>query len=324
MVKKYQNELFRKFSEAKVLVIGDVMLDRYWWGNVDRISPEAPVPIVSLNQTTLVAGGAANVAANVAGLGAIPILVGVVGEDAESEILLSVLADKNISNDFIIPIHNRQTTVKTRIIAHNQQVVRIDQENTEPLKTEEVKIVLKKISKMWDKIEIVIISDYAKGFLTEELVVRLITIAKEQKKMILVDPKGSNYSKYKGATLLTPNQMEAAKACKLEMGDMNLINTAGRNLLKEVKAEAVLITQGGDGMTLFQQGKSSIKIKAAARKVFDVTGAGDTVIACLAVALASGLDFEQSAQIANLAAGAVVEHIGTTAITRQFLYSAFF
>lgn len=321
MNKKSQIELLEQFSKVKVLVIGDVMLDRYWWGSVDRISPEAPVPIVSLNQTTLVAGGAANVAANVAGLGATPFLVGIVGYDAEAEMLSSVLADKHISDDFIIPIKKRQTTVKTRIIAHHQQVVRLDQENTKPLTTEEIKIVLKKISNLWRKIEVVIISDYAKGFLTEELVARLITIAKDQNKMILVDPKGNNYAKYKGATLITPNQMEAAKACKLEENELDLIETAGSKLLKEVNAEAVLITQGENGMTLFQKKQNSIKIKASARKVFDVTGAGDTVISCLAVGLAAGADFEQSAQIANVAAGAVVEHIGTTAITRELLNS---
>ena len=277
------------------------------------------MPVVTLNQTTLVAGGAANVAANVAGLGATPFLVGIVGIDAEAEMLSAVLAEGNVSAKFLIPIKKRETTVKTRIIAHQQQVVRLDQENTKPLEQKDIEIVLKSIEKVWDAIEIVIISDYAKGFLTEELLSRLIITAKHQRKIVLVDPKGQNYLKYKGATLLTPNRSEAAAACQLDEDGQALVEKAGKKLLAEIKAQAVLITQGEDGMTLFQKGQKSIRIKASARKVYDVTGAGDTVIACLAVGLAAGADFVKAAQIANIAAGVVVEHIGTTAITREML-----
>ena len=312
-------ELLKKFPKVKVLVIGDVMLDRYCWGSVGRISPEAPVPVVNLKQTTLVAGGAANVAANVAGLGATPFLVGIVGIDAEAEMLSTVLNEGNITTKFLIPIKKRKTTVKTRIIAHQQQVVRLDQENTKPLEQKNVEMVLKRIEKVWDEIEIVIISDYAKGFLTEGLLSRLIIRAKQHRKIVLVDPKGKNYSKYRGITLLTPNRSEAVAACKFDEDETDLIEKAGNKLLAEIKAKAVLITQGEDGMTLFQKGQKSIRIKASPRKVYDVTGAGDTVIACLAVGLAAGADFVKAAQIANIAAGVVVEHIGTTAITRKML-----
>jgi len=322
LIKEVCMELLKNFSKAKVLVIGDVMLDRYCWGSVERISPEAPVPIVKLNKITLAAGGAANVAANVAGLGAAPFLVGIVGTDAEAEILTTVLDDGGVSAKFLIPIKNRQTTLKTRIIAHQQQVVRLDQENTKPLEQKDVEVVLKKIEKVWDKIEVVIISDYAKGFLTEELSARLIITAKKHKKIVLVDPKGQNYSKYIGATLLTPNRSEAAAACKLDEDEPHLVEKAGNKLLSEIKAKAVLITQGENGMTLFQKGRKSIKIKASARKVFDVTGAGDTVISCLAVGLASGVDFAEAAKISNIAAGAVVEYIGTTVITCEMLKNA--
>lgn len=315
-------ELLEKFSKVKVLVIGDVMLDRYCWGSVGRISPEAPVPVVSLNQTTLAAGGAANVAANVAGLGAIPFLVGIVGVDAEAKLLSTVLETGNVSAKFLIPLKERQTTLKTRIIAHHQQVVRLDQENTKPLDQKDVELVLKRIEKIWDEIEIVIISDYAKGFLTEELLARLIIAAKQQRKLVLVDPKGQNYSKYSGATCLTPNQNEAAAACKLDEAESDLVEKAGKRLLSQIKAKAILITQGENGMTLFEKGQKSLKIKASARKVFDVTGAGDTVISCLAVALAAGADFETAAKISNLAAGIVVEYIGTTAVTREMLENA--
>ncbi len=311
--------LLKNFSNVKVLVIGDVMLDRYCWGNVRRISPEAPVPVVSLNRTTLVAGGAANVAANVAGLGAKPFLVGIVGNDSEAEILSTVLESNKISARFLMPIKNRQTTVKTRIIAHQQQVVRLDQENTQPILSEDVDGLLRNIEKIWDEIDIVVISDYAKGLLTKKCVERLITTAIVNKKKVLVDPKGNNYKKYKGSTLLTPNQNEAAKACNLDEMNCDLIEIAGNTLLAEINTQAILITQGEEGMTLFQKGHKSIKIRASARKVFDVTGAGDTVISCLAVAIASGADLLLAAKIANFAAGAVVEHIGTTAITKDIL-----
>jgi len=315
-------KLLEKFSKVKVLVIGDVMLDRYCWGSVGRISPEAPVPVVTLNRETFVAGGAANVAANIAGLGAAPFLVGIVGTDTEAEILSTVLAMDDVSAKFLIPIKNRQTTLKTRIIAHQQQVVRLDQENTQPLDQRDVENVLKKIEKVWDKIEIVIISDYAKGFLTDELLARLINIAKKERKPVLIDPKGQNYSKYRGATFLTPNRNEAAAACKFAEDEPDLVEKAGKRLLSQINAKAILITQGADGMTLFQKGGKSNKIKASARKVYDVTGAGDTVISCLAVGLAAGADFLTAAKISNIAAGAVVEYIGTTAITREMLVNA--
>ena len=317
-------ELLKKFPNVKVLIIGDVMLDRYCWGSVRRISPEAPVPVVTLNETTEVAGGAANVAANVAGLGAKPFLVGIVGEDAEAEILSTVLKNGQVSANFLIPIKNRQTTLKTRIIAHQQQIVRLDQENTKPLTSLEVENVLKKIETLWEMIDIVIISDYAKGFLTEELLLRLITTATKHKKPVLIDPKGQNYSKYIGATLLTPNQAEAAKACKLDDDEPEIIEIAGKRLLKEIKVEAVLITKGENGMTLFQKEQNSFEIKASARKVYDVTGAGDTVISCLAVALAAGADFSTASEIANIAAGVVVEQVGTTAITLLMLEDTMF
>lgn len=317
-------DLLKKFPNVKVLIIGDVMLDRYCWGSVRRISPEAPVPVVTLNETTEVAGGAANVAANVAGLGAKPFLVGIVGDDAEAEILSTVLKNGQVSANFLIPIKNRQTTLKTRIIAHQQQIVRLDQENTKPLASLEVENVLKKIETLWEIIDIVIISDYAKGFLTEELLSRLITIATKHKKLVLVDPKGQNYSKYIGATLLTPNQSEAAKACKLDDDEPEMIEIAGTRLLEEIKVEAILITKGENGMTLFQKGQNSFEIKASARKVYDVTGAGDTVISCLAVALAAGADFSTASEIANIAAGVVVEQVGTTAITLPMLEDTMF
>ena len=295
------------------------MLDRYWWGSVNRISPEAPVPVVILEKTSVAAGGAANVAANVVGLGAKTFLVGVVGDDLEAENLAEILKKSNISDEYLIHLENRQTSVKTRIVAHSQQVVRLDQENTTAISELEAEKVFKKIEKIIVKSDIVIISDYAKGFLVEKLLLRLITKCKKEKKKILVDPKGKDYTKYKGATLLTPNKKEATDACGLEEGESDAVEKAGKILLENISTESVLITQGEKGMTLFQNDGSNHRFDALARKVYDVTGAGDTVIATLAVAIGAGLDFFEAAKIANIAAGLVVEQIGTTAITQKMI-----
>jgi len=312
-------EITENFSKVKVLIVGDIMLDRYWWGSVSRISPEAPVPIVTLDKTSLLAGGAANVAANVAGLGAKPYLVGIIGEDEEAKIFSEVLREANISYSFLVPLKNRRTTVKTRIVAHNQHVVRIDQENTRELSKKEEIVVFKKIEAIIDEVDIVIISDYAKGLITEEIAKRLITKSASQRKKILVDPKGRDYSKYSGATLLTPNQKEAVQATDIDDYKEDSLEKSGNILLENLSLEALLITRGEKGMMLFQKNKEIANLKALARKVYDVTGAGDTVIASLAVMLASGADFREAANIANISAGLVVEQIGTTAISLETL-----
>jgi len=316
-------KITENFSKVKVLIVGDIMLDRYWWGSVSRISPEAPVPVVTLDKISLLAGGAANVAANVAGLGAKPYLVGITGEDEEAKMLTEVLRKANISSSFLVLLKNRRTTVKTRIVAHNQHVVRIDQENTHVLSKEEEQVVFKKIEAIIDEVDVVIISDYAKGLISEKLAKRLITKTVTLQKKILVDPKGKNYSKYKGATLLTPNQREAVQATNLDEYEKDSVEKSGNILLESLSVEALLITRGEKGMTLFQKNKEIEHLKALARKVYDVTGAGDTVIASLAVMLASGADFREAANIANVSAGLVVEQIGTTAISLETLRNVF-
>ena len=315
-------ELIERFSKVKVLIVGDVMLDRYWWGSVSRISPEAPVPVVRLERTSVAAGGAANVAANVVGLGAETFLVGIVGDDLEAKNLAEILENSKISPDHLISLNNRQTSVKTRIIAHSQQVVRLDQENTTAISENDAENIYAKIEKVFEESDIVIISDYAKGFLVENLLSRLITKCGEGKKKILVDPKGKDYTKYKGATLLTPNQKEATDACGLEESEENAVERAGKSLLDNISTESILITQGEKGMTLFQNEGEIHRFDALARKVYDVTGAGDTVIATLAVAIGAGLDFFEASRLANIAAGLVVEQIGTTAINREMLENA--
>jgi D-beta-D-heptose 7-phosphate kinase/D-beta-D-heptose 1-phosphate adenosyltransferase len=303
------------FQDIRVLVVGDIMLDRYWWGDVSRISPEAPVPIIKLNRSTLVAGGAANVAANVAGLGAVPILVGCVGQDPEGEALAGLLEESSISTKHLVQTSNRPTTVKTRIIAHSQQVARVDLEVADELTESEKNDLLEVILEQVPRVDAVVISDYAKGVASEGIVQRVILEAKNRELPVIVDPKGKNYSKYRGASLLTPNRKEAAEACNVDEHMMSAIEISGRRLLAEVEADAVLITQGEEGMTLFSDGEEPLLFPATTRDVFDVTGAGDTVIATLAVCLAAKKTLVSAAELANTAAGVVVGHVGTAPIS---------
>jgi len=312
-------EFTKNFSKVKVLIIGDVMLDRYWWGKVSRISPEAPVPIVNLESVSVTVGGAANVAANVVGLGAKPFLVGVVGEDEAANSVMANLYDKNVSNEFLVKSSERQTTVKTRIVAHNQQIARVDSESSKSLTYAEEMEVWKRFINLINVVDIIVASDYAKGVISEDLVMRLIMTCKENGKFILIDPKGKSFSKYRGATMLTPNSYEIAEACRVE-GDIKLaIRETGDKLLSELSLDYLLVTQGEEGMTLFEKGKQETHLQAEARDVFDVTGAGDTVIASLAVAIGGGATFLEAAEFANRAAGLVIQHVGTTAISLEML-----
>ncbi len=295
------------------------MLDRYWWGSVSRISPEAPVPVVNLENTSLAAGGAANVAANVAGLGANPYLIGLIGEDAEAELFPNILDSHNISAEYLVKSPIRGTTIKTRVVAHSQQVVRIDQETKANLNEREEELVWNKISECLTDAQIIIVSDYGKGVVTENIMSRLITTGKSENKKIIIDPKGKNYGKYRGATMLTPNRYEVAEAYKLEDFEQSTIERAGEQMISDFDLDAMLITQGEAGMTLFEKDSLTTHLPVTARNVYDVTGAGDTVIACLATALGVGADLLESAKFANVAAGLVVRQVGTTAITLEML-----
>ncbi len=308
-----------QISKAKILVIGDVMLDRYWWGSVHRISPEAPVPIVRLEDMSVVAGGAANVAGNLAGLGATPYLFGIKGDDGEAELLDSVLGEAGISEHEITAIKGRKTTIKTRIVAHHQHVVRIDQESSDPISNEDAESIIVQIAKLLDEMDAVVVSDYAKGLLSDHLLGQLIGRCKELGKPIIVDPKGRDFSKYRGATLITPNKREAAEACGIDVMDNDVVSRSGNELLDGLDLPALLITEGEHGMTLFERSGETSHFDSLARDVFDVTGAGDTVIATFAAAVAIGSGFVEAAKLANAAAGLVVGKIGTTRVTRDML-----
>lgn len=312
-----------RFSQAKILVVGDLMLDRYWWGTVDRISPEAPVPIVQLNGTSVKAGGAANVAANIAGLGAKATLLGVTGEDTEAEELASVLDGEPLIVKRFEAVAGRSTTVKTRIIAHDQHVVRLDREEKNPVPENNVANIASSIKELIPEMDVVVVSDYAKGLLSPDLLAFIVDVAREHGAPIFADPKGKDFTKYRGVSMITPNLLEAANACGIEHNDPGLVSKAGSQLLRDLDAENVLITEGANGMTLFGRTDRSTHFDAVARTVYDVTGAGDTVIATLAVAAAAGLELEDAAMIANIAAGIAVGRVGTAVISQAELAEAY-
>jgi rfaE bifunctional protein kinase chain/domain len=292
------------------------MLDRYLWGSVARISPEAPVPIVNITNTSVALGGAANVAANVVGFGAKSTLAGVCGADGEAQVLAKLLSTAGINNDLAV-LGERPTTVKTRLVAHSQHVVRFDHEISAVLSDEEADQFIEGFLGHLNDASVVVVSDYAKGVICRRVLSFILSAAQEKGIRVLVDPKGKDYSKYKGATILTPNRREAADAANLDESDPRLVEHAGSELLSRCELEAVLITQGEKGMTLFEGTSKPQHLEALARDVYDVTGAGDTVIAAMAVALGAGASFLDAARIANVAAGLAVEEVGTTIISKE-------
>jgi len=303
------------FSEVAVLVVGDVMLDRYWWGDVSRISPEAPVPVVHLKRQTCTPGGAANVACNITGLGATAYLVGCVGADGDASAFRSALLENGSSDDHLVERRDIPTSVKTRIIAHSQQVVRVDLERVEDLPKDSESEVCAKISTLMPTVDIVVVSDYQKGTLSPAVLKHIFATARKHSKKVIVDPKGKDFFKYAGATIITPNRREAAEATKLEESDSSLVEKAARQIIDSLGLEAVLVTRSEEGMSLFVRGEDEVHLRAHTKEIYDVTGAGDTVIATLAVAVAAGNSYPEAASLSNLAAGIVVEQIGTSTIT---------
>ena len=301
-----------QFSKARLLVVGDVMLDRYWFGDTNRISPEAPVPVVQVGKIDERLGGAANVARNVAALGAKTTILGVIGDDESgrrvSELLKSSGVDSQLEVDAKVP-----TTVKLRVIARQQQLIRLDFEEAPSQAALAHK--LERYEKLLGNADVVILSDYGKGTLGQ--VALMIEQARTQKKMILVDPKGDDYAKYRGATVLTPNRSELRQVVGQWTSEDDLTKRV-QDLRKSLDLEALLLTRSEEGMSLFTETGVS-HVKAQAREVFDVSGAGDTVIATLAVALAAGWPLERAMALANRAGGIVVGKLGTATVTSEEL-----
>jgi D-beta-D-heptose 7-phosphate kinase/D-beta-D-heptose 1-phosphate adenosyltransferase len=312
-------EVLDAFVGRHILIVGDVMLDEYVWGEVRRISPEAPVPVVEMRRRTYVPGGAANTAANVVGLGGVALLGGAVGRDHHAAQLAAALDRAGVAAGGLIGGDGRHTTTKTRIIAHSQQVVRVDFDHRTRFAPAEEDRLLAWAEKEMPAAGACVISDYAKGVVSPRLAQELIGLAARSAKPTIVDPKGTDYTKYRGATVIKPNLHEAERFAKQEVtGEASLLEVGGR-LAKVLDGTAVLITRGPQGMSLFLPNAAPVHIPAVAHNVFDVTGAGDTVVSTLALALAAGAGLEQATQLANRAAGIVVGKVGTATVTLEEL-----
>jgi len=313
-------EIINKFKDKKIMVLGDVMLDKYIWGNVSRISPEAPVQIVNVVKESYAPGGAANVANNIAALSAKSFMVGVVGKDHTKEQLVSELKKINIDVSGLVEDENKRTIRKVRVFGRNQQLLRFDYEKKGYVDANTENKIFGFIEKNIEDSDAIIISDYAKGTITSSLMEKLIALCKEKNKIIVVDPKPKHKDFYKNATLITPNHKEAHEMTGLaedEPSDVDIDNM-GKKLLEELNS-TILITKGEKGMSLFEKDGKITNIPTFAKEVFDIVGAGDTSAATLTLALASGASFEEAATIANHAAGITVGKVGTSTVSIEEL-----
>ncbi len=324
MLERYREELSEaldRFGGLPLLVAGDVILDEFVWGRVDRISPEAPVPVVEVSRESVHLGGAANVAANLAALGARVTLLGVVGADAARERLAAELGRHGIEPAGLVTEPDRRTSVKTRIIAHHQQVCRTDRETRRAPTPETASRLLERYRDSLAGSRGVLLSDYGKGVLAPPLAGELASEARAAGKFVAVDPKAKEFSVYRGASAISPNQREAEAASGVAITDEASLRAAGVRLRQQCGASTVLITRGEQGMALLE-GESLHLISTMAREVFDVTGAGDTVIAVFTLGVTAGLSTPAAALLANLAAGIVVGKLGTAVVTREELRKA--
>jgi D-beta-D-heptose 7-phosphate kinase/D-beta-D-heptose 1-phosphate adenosyltransferase len=314
--------LLRRLPGLRVLVVGDVMLDEYLHGAVRRISPEAPVPVVELHERTFVPGGAANTAANVAGLRAQAVLAGVAGNDEAGRRLREALAHRGVRLDGLLADEARPTTTKTRIVAHGQQVVRIDQEHRGAFPDAVQQRLLRFALEQMAGADACVLSDYAKGLVSPALARGVIEAATRHGKPVVVDPKGTDFSKYRGATVVKPNLHEASLVVRHEIVTTEEVVAAGRRLQDLLGGSAVLLTRGPAGMTLLEHDGKPQHIEAQAQEVYDVTGAGDTVAGTLAATLAAGASLAQAARLASRAAGLTVARFGTAAVQLEELLAS--
>jgi D-beta-D-heptose 7-phosphate kinase/D-beta-D-heptose 1-phosphate adenosyltransferase len=299
------------FSHITVLCVGDAMLDRFMHGDIERISPEAPVPVIRLLHTREMLGGAGNVASNIASLGGKAVLVGLVGADEQGARLQRIVAARPGIEDALVQTTHRPTICKTRFVAGRQQVVRADEESTAPLHMDEEAALLAAITPRLADVQAVILSDYGKSVLSPALIGAVIKAARTRGLPVFVDPKTDDFSRYRGATCITPNSKEMAAAAHAALPTAAAIEAAARRVLDHADADAILVTRSEKGMMLVERGGPVAAVPARAREVFDVSGAGDTVIATLALAYADGRSLAQAMHIANAAAGVVVSKLGT-------------
>ncbi len=313
------DQIFSGWGGHRILVLGDVMLDEYLWGNVSRISPEAPVPVVEIVKESVKLGGAANVALNIKALGDEPVLVGVIGEDGNGAKMMSALSEAGIKRQGIFRDNPRTTTIKTRIIAHNQQVVRADRENTEEISEELTDKVMTFVTDKMQEIDGIIISDYGKGVVTYKLLSQLIGLCNQNDVFIAVDPKDTHFMNYKRVSLITPNHHEAGFVYGKRIKNEGILQEVGWGLVQRLNVDALLITLGEKGMSLFEADGTLTHFPTRAKKIYDVTGAGDTVISAFTCAVAAKANYKEATLISNHVAGLVVGQVGTAQATREEL-----
>jgi len=314
--------LFNKMRDRRVIVLGDVMLDEFLWGTVARISPEAPVPVVEVTRQSYHLGGAGNVAANVCSLGGSAVLAGVVGSDSAAERVRESLGRAGVQAALVSSDSARPTTVKTRIVAHHQQVVRADRERADDITADLEDDLVGRLRGALPSCGALVVSDYQKGVVTPRLMRVVVSLARRRGVPVLVDPKVGHFPFYRGVSLITPNQLETEQATGIRIRTEDDLLAAGARILRKLRCGAALVTRGEQGMSLFQGGARPLHIPTAAREVFDVTGAGDTVIATVALGLCSGARLHEAAMLANYAAGVVVGKLGTATATPDEVMAA--
>ncbi len=324
MIKLSENRIKKlkdNFEGKRIAVIGDMMLDGYFWGDVKRISPEAPVPVLEVEEEFFRFGGAANVALNISTLGGIPIPIGVIGDDNYGSIFSSLLNESKISSNGIMIDESRPTTTKTRVIADNQHVVRIDKESKEYLNSKMEGKIFDYVKKNINDMDGIILQDYNKGVLTELLITKIVNEANKLNKLITVDPKFENFWSYKNVTVFKPNRKEVEEKLGLKIISSEDVSFAGTKLLEKLYAKYVLLTLGEEGIAVFEKGKEEKRMPTKARKIADVSGAGDTVISTLTLSLAAGADILEASYLANYAGGIVCGEVGIVPIDKEKLFT---
>ncbi len=306
----------------RIAVVGDLMLDRYIWGSVNRISPEAPVPVVDMETEQARLGGAANVAMNIKSLGGIPILVGAIGADNSGKQLFEIIRENDFPTEGIVVDQSRPTTVKTRVIAHNQHVVRIDRETKTEISYTIQNKIIEVLTHNINSIDGIIIEDYNKGVIVASLIKQLIQLANQQGKIIAVDPKYNNFFEYTNVTVFKPNRKEAEEAMGIRLRSEDDVQQAGSMISKKLSCKNVLLTLGEQGMALYEVNGSITRVPTRARNVQDVSGAGDTVISALTMSLVAGANIKEASTLANFAGGIVCGYVGIVPIDIQELKAA--
>ncbi|MFP4522233.1 MAG: D-glycero-beta-D-manno-heptose-7-phosphate kinase [Fibrobacterota bacterium] len=315
ITRRRAEQILKNISGKRIIVAGDIMLDRYLWGKVDRISPEAPVPVVKIERETEIPGGAANVAVNTASLGAETECLSLCGTDDRGERIICLLSEAGVGTGSIIRDPDISTISKTRVIAHEQHIVRVDREKTDPPKNDTDNSLIEKLKKISKGADAVILSDYGKGTLSPSILKESASLKKDKGIFTALDPKERNFSRYCGFSICTPNSKETREAVGYSIENDRALLKAGPELIKKFGLDSILITLGSRGMALFEGNNPPSIFKACAREIFDVTGAGDTVISVLTAAVTGGASLPEAAEIANIAAGIAVSGVGTVTIS---------